>query len=137
MNTHDIEILIEKYENAETTLKEESILKEYFQKDIVPVHLTMYKELFNYYSECSTETSTSPIMIEPRTRKLRWLSIAASIMLLVTYTYKTVDNNIQLNKDYETTTKAFQLIGSSLNKGSNIAVGGLYEYEKAQKKIFK
>jgi len=137
MNTHDIEILIEKYENAETTLKEESILKEYFQKDIVPVHLTMYKELFNYYSECSTETSTTPIMIEPRTRKLRWLSIAASIMLLVTYTYKTVDNNIQLNKDYETTTKAFQLIGSSLNKGSNIAVGGLYEYEKAQKKIFK
>ena len=48
MELAKIEKLISKYLEAETTLEEENILKNYFSKDDIPIHLVEYKKLFNY-----------------------------------------------------------------------------------------
>ena len=51
MELAKIEILLEKYLEAKTTLAEENVLKKYFSQEDVPVHLLEYKELFNYFTD--------------------------------------------------------------------------------------
>ena len=47
MELAKIENLLEKYLAAETTLKEENVLKNYFSQENVPEHLEEYKSMFN------------------------------------------------------------------------------------------
>lgn len=50
MVLNDIKKLLDKYDNCETRLEEEKLLKKYFTQEIVPAHLEMYKPfwlLFN------------------------------------------------------------------------------------------
>ena len=69
MELTKIERLIEKYENAETTLQEENVLKDYFSKDSVAPHLEQYKAMFNYFSIAKSETLTKPIVLS-KTKKI-------------------------------------------------------------------
>ena len=78
MELANIEKLIEKYENAETSLQEEQVLTEYFQQDSVPAHLLEYKALFNYFNESSTERYTKTIPLKSKKSNWKWLSIAAA-----------------------------------------------------------
>ncbi len=143
MELANIEKLIERYENAETSLAEEQLLKEYFQHENVPVHLQEYKALFNYFSESSTERYTKTLPLNPRRSNWKWLSVAASIALLVSVYFindfgSLSDNDrLEAERAYQETQKAFQLISQNLNKGNSVAVAGLQEFEKAQNKIFK
>lgn len=143
MELINIEKLIEKYENAETSLQEEQLLKEYFQKDAVPVHLLEYKAMFNYFDENSTERYTKPIRLKPIRTNWKWLSIAATVALLVSiYTINSPGTISESERQeaqlaYQETQKAFQLISQNLNKGNTVAFAGLQEFGKAQNKIFK
>jgi hypothetical protein len=49
MELANIEKLVEKYLNAETSLKEEQTLKHYFTNGNVAPHLQEYSYLFNYF----------------------------------------------------------------------------------------
>nr|MBF6607889.1 hypothetical protein [Flavobacterium sp.] len=51
MESHKIEILIEKYFDAETSIAEENILREYFASANVAQHLERYRPMFAFYSE--------------------------------------------------------------------------------------
>ena len=55
MELTNIENLLEKYENAETSLKEEAVLRTYFSQENVAAHLLEYKPLFVYFNESSEE----------------------------------------------------------------------------------
>jgi len=56
-NINGIDALINKYQNAETTIKEEKILKVYFSSDAVsPEHLE-FKSLFGFYSIAGSMTT--------------------------------------------------------------------------------
>ena len=48
MDYRDIEQLLERYWQCETSVEEESVLRDFFSKEEVPAHLLRYKNLFVY-----------------------------------------------------------------------------------------
>jgi hypothetical protein len=55
-NINDVDDLLSKYWNAETTINEEKILKAYFSGDASPEHLE-YKSLFDFYKSAGQMTT--------------------------------------------------------------------------------
>ena len=151
MESVKIEKLLEKYYEAETSLEEEKMLKDYFSKDEVPAHLSEYKELFSYFNESSLETSTRSIELSKRTIALRWLSVAAMVVFFVSVYGLYVQNEAEKEEArlaYVETQKALELISKSLNKGTvavaqldnfnkgTNAMAELQNFENAQSKVF-
>jgi hypothetical protein len=143
MELTNIEKLIEKYENAETSLKEEAVLKTYFSQDKVAPHLEEYKAMFIYFKESKEERFTKTIPLRKKTSNTWWLSIAASVALIFSVYFVNRPSGLSASEQKEAemalleTQKAFQLISENLNKGENVAMAGLSEFEKAQNKVFK
>ncbi|MCE7040418.1 HEAT repeat domain-containing protein [Dyadobacter sp. CY312] len=54
----DIEVLLEKYYDGDTTLEEEKVLKSFFQNENVPAHLQSHAAQFRYYVESAHEQPT-------------------------------------------------------------------------------
>jgi hypothetical protein len=142
MELANIEKLVEKYENAETTLKEEAILKNYFTKEEVAPHLEEYKFMFTYFAATKDETYTKPIKLEPKKskkRNLKWMSVAASVALLFSvFIGKSQYDRAQERKKaevlYAQVSKGLKLLSTNLKKGEQ-AVATLYTYEDTVKKI--
>lgn len=140
MELVNVEKLIEKYENAETTLQEEQLLKEYFQQADVPYHLLEYKAMFNYFDESSAERFTKTIPLKTNRPVWRWLSVAAVALIMISvYTFNGSEPSEQEKAEmaYQETQKALNLISQNLNRGNNVAIAGLQEFEKTQSKVFK
>jgi len=144
MELANIERLLVKYENAETTLQEEAVLKTYFSQASIAPHLEEYKFLFNYFVESKEERFTKAIPLQRKRSNVWWMSVAASIALIFSV-YITNDLGGGLSPEeqkeaeiaFQETQKAFQLISQNLNKGGNVAISGLNEFDKAQQKVFK
>ncbi|MCX6241357.1 MAG: hypothetical protein NTX43_06105 [Bacteroidetes bacterium] len=51
MNIKEIEQLIERYYEGETTLAEETLLKEFFSGDDVPEYLRQHQPIFRYFAD--------------------------------------------------------------------------------------
>ena len=49
MNTREIEILLDKYFEGESTLADEKALKDFFNSGNVPGHLKEYNGIFGYF----------------------------------------------------------------------------------------
>jgi hypothetical protein len=60
MNTTGIRELIEKYFEGNTTLDEESLLKDFFRQGKVPPDLAIYADLFIYYSDSAKDEISDP-----------------------------------------------------------------------------
>ncbi|WP_457616945.1 hypothetical protein [Lutibacter sp.] len=138
MELANIEKLLEKYLNAETTLAEENDLKNYFLSDNVAPHLLEYKSLFEYFSISKSERYTKTIHLKSQKKKWKWLSVAASLVLIVSvYSIKQANDRRIAEKAYADTQKAFNLLSTNLNKGT-VAIGGqLKNIETVERKIFK
>lgn len=158
----NIEKLLEKYDNGETTLQEEQQLKNYFSQETVEPHLEVYKPMFTYFLQTQKEQFTKEVPLEPKkTYTLyKWLSVAA-IAVLMFAIYIQVGNQLigleDLSQDelmaYNQTVEAFNLIASKFNKGTESIdalalmseslekgtenVSYLGEFSNAQNKIFK
>lgn len=135
-----IEQLLDKYFNAETTLDEEVILSDYFTGDLVAPHLEQYKSLFVYFNESKAERFTKTIQLKTKKSNWKWLSMAASVVLLFSvysgYQYDQKQQVKEAQLAFEQTQGAFELLSRSLNKGTN-AVMYLEQYETTTNKIFK
>ena len=136
-----IERLIEKYVEAETTLKEEKILKDYFLNNDVPSHLESYKSMFTYFIYSSLEHSNKSITLPKVKNKvyLQWLSVAAMLIFFVgvfSVYQKDQNEKEQARLAYAETQKALNMIAQTLNKGNN-AIAQLQVFEDTQNKIFK
>jgi hypothetical protein len=84
MVLNKIEQLIEKYNNAETSLKEEAQLKAYFTSDNVAPQLEHYRPLFQYFSESKQEQYTKDVSLNTKKTKLyQWISVAAVAVLMI------------------------------------------------------
>ena len=151
MESARIEKLLEKYYEAETTLKEEKELKDYFSQSDVPTHLAEHKNMFNYFNESSLETSNRSIKLSSKTIALRWLSVAAMLVFFVSVFSLYQQNEAEKEEArlaYQETHKALELISKSLNKGTGAiaqldnfnkgtsAMAELQTFENTQSKVF-
>ena len=154
MELANIEKLVEKYLDAETTLQEEKILQEYFTSDNVAPHLYEYSYMFSYFKQNKDETFTKTIQLKPEKTKKnwKWLSVAASVVLLFSvFVGKKYDEHLeqkQLQEQFAQVKEALQLVSINLNKGNealyavsnNInkgqnAIGHLTTYETTVNKV--
>ena len=144
MELANIEKLVEKYLNAETTLQEETTLKTYFTGEFVAEHLQEYASLFNYFANAKGETFTKTIRLAPQKSKkkhFKWWSVAASAVLLLSIfigrqEYKNNEQRKEAKIIYAQVTKGLALLSSNLKKGEQ-AVATLYLYENTVDKILK
>ncbi|MFD1316148.1 hypothetical protein [Namhaeicola litoreus] len=140
MESGNIEKLLEKYFEAETTLAEEKQLKEYFSGNQIAEHLAQYRAFFGYFKEEPNHISVKEIEL-PKERKfnMKFISIAASFLLMVSvFSYQQYQHNqeVAAREAFAKTQEALQLISQNLNKG-NKAIAQLNYYEETQRKIFK
>ena len=126
MVLNNIEKLLEKYDNGETTLQEEQQLKHYFAKETVPPHLDEYKAMFQYFSVTKEEQFTKDVPLKTKTNNLyKWISVAAVVAIMFGgYTQFNKKDKIEevLNKEqllaYNQTVEGLQFLGIAFDKGS-------------------
>lgn len=137
MELANIEILVEKYLNAATTLQEEQMLQEYFTSNDVAPHLQQYSIMFSYFKQSKNETFTKTIQLKPEKTKKnwKWLSVAASVALLFTaFIGNQKYQEHQQRKQFAQIKEALQLVAVNLNKG-NDAIGQLATYNTTVNKV--
>ena len=83
MELNRIEKLLENYFQGETNLVEEQELKNYFASGNVAPNLKQYQSMFGYFSEAKNEKFTKEIVIHNKKKSTIWLSIAASVTILL------------------------------------------------------
>jgi hypothetical protein len=154
-----IEILLEKYFEAETSIAEEKELKNYFTSSDVAPPLEQYKPLFGFVVQAKQEQfSFAPFGFQPRVPSMIplkikkrniavWLSVAASVVVLLGVGLFTYNHyNQSTSEDYGTyndpeiafreTQKALSMISESVNKGIG-SMNYLNEFEQSKNRIFK
>lgn len=148
MELDRIEILIEKYFQGETSIAEENELKNYFTSTNVAQHLEHYKPVFGYFSLAKEQKFKQEIPLQSKKRNVAWLSIAASVVVLLgigTYGYFNYDT-ANLNQDLGTyddpeiafreTQKALSQLSDHVNVGIE-SVHYIQEFDNSKNLIFK
>ncbi|TDP00659.1 hypothetical protein [Flavobacterium sp. 245] len=151
MELDRIENILEKYFQGETTIAEENELKEYFSSPNVAQHLEQYQPMFGYFSQVKQQKSTQEIPLQTKKRNVAWLSIAASMVVLLgigTYFFTSEKNAAPAVAQSElgtydnpeealkATQKALALLSNNVNVGIE-SVQYINEYEQSKNKIFK
>lgn len=160
MVLNNIENLLEKYDNAETTLQEEAQLRSYFNSDAVAPHLEHYRPLFVYFTNTQEERFTKeiPLKTKNKTNLYKWISIAAVAVLMLGIAVPKVIGPSEEEKQeallaYNQTMEALNLISIGFNEGKEQlstltlvsesmengrkSASRLNEFNKATNKIFK
>lgn len=95
VNTTQIEKLLDCYFEGNTSLEEQKLLINYFSKNTIPAHLEVYRPLFTFITQekklISKELQNEEqfvfefpsTMVNTRKFKLRWVSVAASFIILL------------------------------------------------------
>lgn len=136
MALDNIEKLLEKYDNGETTLQEEQQLKHYFTQETVAPHLEVYKPMFQYFLNTQKEQFTKDVPLNPdsyrdrKTYKLyQWISVAAvAVLMFGVYTQVNKPNEPSAEQllAYNQTMEALNLVSSKFSKGTeNMSALGL------------
>jgi hypothetical protein len=141
MNSKEIEILLEKFYEGNTTPSEEKQLRDFFTKEAVPPDLSIHANLFQYYEEAEKERLTDPefesrfltaieespiIPIATGRRNFFLLSgIAAGLLLLVGILFifrndgllHSTKKQVSTEIAYQQTKNALAMVSANLNAG--------------------
>jgi len=136
MELDNIEKLLEKYFEANTTVAEEETLRTYFSKESVATHLEQYAPMFQYFSTAKEEQFTKQVPLKPRKNYYKWASVAAVAVLTFGIYF---GNEIKKKKDaqfaYTETKRALSLLAENFSKGTE-KVAYLNEFEETKQKIY-
>lgn len=137
MEFNSIERLLEKYFEATATVAEEEILRDYFTKGNVPLHLKQYAPMFQYFSVAKEERFTRQVPLKPRNKGyLKWISIAAvAIVLFGIYFGRSYQERKEAEYAYQETKKALHLLAANFGKGTE-KIAYLKEFEETKQKIY-
>jgi hypothetical protein len=142
-----MEALLEKYFDGETSIADENELKDYFSSEDVASHLEQYKPLFGYFAEAKKVNFEKEVPLVSKISKMAWLSIAASIVVLLsigTFTYFNTDkvkDNDELGtyenpkEALEATQKALAMLSNNVNVGVE-GIQYIQVYEVTKNKVF-
>jgi hypothetical protein len=146
MELNRIEAILEKYFQGETSILEEKELKNYFSSSDVAQHLEQYKPLFGYFSKAKEQEFKQTIPLQAKKRNVAWLSIAASVVVLLgistfTYLYQPQEPNDLGTYDspeaaFEATQKALSMLSKNVNVGIE-SVSYINEFQNSKELIFK
>lgn len=147
MEFNKIEVLLEKYFEGETSIAEEVELKNYFSSPNVAPHLEQYQPLFGYFSIAKEQKYAQQIPLHSIKRKVAWLSIAASVVIMLgigSYVYFNANvakenNELGSYNDPEealaATQKALAMLSNNVNVGVE-SVQYIQVYENTKNKAF-
>ncbi len=147
MEYNNIEQLLEKYFDGQTSIAEEKELTNYFSSTNVAQHLEHYKPVFEYYSQSKQQKFTQKIPLKTKNLKVMWLSIAASFLVLIgVVTFYTLNNQQSETKQglgtfktpeiaFQETQKALEMLSQNVNVGIE-SVSYIKEFEVTKNKIF-
>lgn len=145
MELHNINELLDKYFDGNTTLAEEKQLKAYFSSDNVAPEHAQFKPLFGYYTAEQTSETQKVFKFNKKPNR-QWLWTAASVVVMIgiglTVLQKNPTQPEQLGTfddpemAYQEAQKAFQLIAENLNKGKQ-NIQYLQEFENNKNRIFQ
>jgi 7-cyano-7-deazaguanine synthase in queuosine biosynthesis len=142
MELDRIEQLLEKYFDAETSIAEENELRDYFSSPDVAQHLEQYQSMFTFFTNAKEETSAGLKPLQSKKRNVAWLSLAASVVVLLgigTFTFLNQEKDLGTYDNPEVafreTQKALQLLSGNVNKGVE-SVQYVGAYETAKKQVF-
>jgi hypothetical protein len=146
MESNRIALILEKYFQGETSSAEELELKNYFSSPDVAQHLEHYKPLFGYFSQAKEQKFQHEFPLQTKKRNVAWLSIAASVVVLLgisTFTYfhsptEKEDLGTYENPEaaFAATQKALALLSENVNVGIE-SVEYINEYQYSKDLIFK
>jgi len=141
MELDNIEKILEKYFEANTTAAEEKSLREYFSQEEVAPQLEQYKPIFAYFSKAKQERFTKQVPLKPRKNYYKWLSIAAVAVVAFGIYFGNAYQERQIEKEqalyaYNETKKALSLLAENFGKGTE-KVAYLNEFEETKQKIYK
>ena len=147
MEFNKMEALLEKYFEGETSIAEENELKNYFSSPDVAPDLEQYKPLFGYFADAKKENFEKNVPLIPKKQNVAWLSIAASIAVLIgigSYAYFNIDKEKE-NKELgtyedpkealEATQKALAMLSNHVNTGVE-GIQYIKVYEVTKNKVF-
>jgi len=140
----NIEQLLEKYDNGETTLQEEQQLKNYFSQETVAPHLEMYKPLFTYFVINQQELFTKDVPLETKPNNwYKWIPVAAVAVIMLSVYFNRPDQNLygtyspeDKELAYNEVKNSLEMISTHFNKGAS-SINYLNEVEDATSLIFK
>lgn len=148
MELNKIETLIEKYFQGESSIAEENELNKYFSSRDVEAHLEQYQPIFGYFSQARAQRFEQEIVLKSKRHTAMWLSIAASIVVLLsigTFTYFNNDK-ASTSQDLGTykspelalqeTQKALAMLSNHVNTGLE-SVQYIEEFNNSKSLIFK
>jgi len=146
MELNNIEQLLEKYFEGETSVAEEQQLKEYFNSELVASDLEVHKPLFSYFSQSNKDKMNfSPILPSKKRIYTVWIGVAASllfIVVIITFWDKPSAKQEDLGSfedpeiAFRETQKALAMLSENVNVGIQ-SLEYVNEYEKTKKTIFK
>lgn len=148
MELDRIKIQIEKYFRSETSIAEENELRDYFSSSDVAPSLEQYKPIFGYFDLEKEPKFDQEILLKSRNRNWLWLSVMASVVVLLgigafgyfNYYNPEQDQNLGTYEDpevaFKETQKALTRLSTNLNTGFE-SMQYIKEYENSKNLIFK
>lgn len=144
MELKQVEILLEKYFEGQTSLTEEKKLQDYFTSEIIDEKIALYKPMFiNFKEQKEIKLSKSIVLQQSVKKKIKWIYIAAGIILILSsflYIQKSKVTNLDTfstpEEAFVATQEALQMLSKEVNKGKK-GIAFLNEYEQTKKTVFK
>jgi hypothetical protein len=143
MESKAIEVLLEKYLKAETSVKEEERLRTYFASGEVPHNLQQFTPMFSYFNLAKEENFTGKVTYTSGSKKVySWMAVAASILILlgVVVQQNTTGNEFGTYEDpklaMQETKEVLEMVSRYMNTGAD-DLGYLEEFNSAKNKIIK
>ncbi len=146
---NDIHKILDLYWSGESSLEQEKILRDYFQRDDIDPSLAPYRGLFNFFSEekkneIKLEDLKLPFEEESHgatVRRLRpfqrWIGVAASIILLIGFFWVFQTKSHSYNDTYqdpelawEQTKEALYFLSNKMDKGAEESVEQIKQLER-------